>query len=48
MVSDGIDIRTKGLSKNFGTIQALKDLDLEKIKKSVQKIFQKIESEGTS
>ncbi|MFW9887377.1 MAG: ABC transporter ATP-binding protein [Candidatus Thorarchaeota archaeon] len=29
MVSDGIDIRTKGLSKNFGTIQALKDLDLE-------------------
>ena len=29
MASDGIDIRTKGLSKNFGTIQALKDLDLE-------------------
>jgi ABC-2 type transport system ATP-binding protein len=29
MVSDGIDIRTEGLSKNFGTIQALKDLDLE-------------------
>ncbi|MFW9801394.1 MAG: ABC transporter ATP-binding protein [Candidatus Thorarchaeota archaeon] len=29
MASDGIDIRTEGLSKNFGTIQALKDLDLE-------------------
>lgn len=29
MASDGIDIRTEGLSKNFGTIQALKDLNLE-------------------
>ncbi|MFX1261474.1 MAG: ABC transporter ATP-binding protein [Promethearchaeota archaeon] len=28
-MSDGIDIRTEGLSKNFGAIQALKDLNLE-------------------
>jgi len=27
-VSDGIDIQTKGLSKNFGPVVALKDLDL--------------------
>ncbi|MHA2071724.1 MAG: ABC transporter ATP-binding protein [Candidatus Thorarchaeota archaeon] len=29
MASDGIDIRTEGLSKNFGAIEALKDLNLE-------------------
>ncbi len=29
MASDGIDIRTLGLSKNFGAIEALKDLNIE-------------------
>jgi len=34
-VSDGIDIQTKGLSKNFGSIVALKDLNLTVNKGSV-------------
>lgn len=34
-MSDGIDIQTKGLSKNFGPIVALKDLDLTVRKGSV-------------
>jgi ABC-2 type transport system ATP-binding protein len=29
MASDGIDIRTQALSKNFGTIEALKELNIE-------------------
>ncbi|MHA2117420.1 MAG: ABC transporter ATP-binding protein [Candidatus Thorarchaeota archaeon] len=29
MASDGIDIRTEGLSKTFGTIEALKELNIE-------------------
>ncbi|MFW9964871.1 MAG: ATP-binding cassette domain-containing protein, partial [Candidatus Sifarchaeia archaeon] len=34
-MSDGIDIQTKGLSKNFGSIVALKDLNLTVNKGSV-------------
>ncbi len=34
-MSDGVDIRTKGLSKNFGPVVALKDLDLTVSKGSV-------------
>ncbi len=29
MASDGVDIRTQGLSKTFGTIEALKNLNIE-------------------